>query len=629
MNKFTSAKSADKILEGKHGGMDYRVPTLNGDYRLGVESLSRIAKMALRYRIQFPLAIVAVVVAAMFQLLVPRYLGQSVDYAAGLLGDGAVTSQGATTEALWMTAGLLIGVSILRGLFTMLHNYLGESIGQQIAYELRLAYFEKLQRLSFSYHDKVHSGDLMTRGMLDIEGVRRFIEHGILRPILLVLLVGLGAYMYMGNDVVLGLLSLSFVPFALWRASVFRLKTRALWRILQERLSHLTRVMEENLGGIRVVRAFAAQKFEIDKFDEFSKKALDIAIERVGVRYANTSVMTYSYFLAMGLVLWIGGEKVLEGQITVGDLTQFLAFMTILQMPIRQTGMVINGIARASVSGVRLFEILDIVPEVQDKPGARNLKVETGLLQFKNVTFSYDGLPEKNPGDATIQNISFEVRQGQTIGIVGPPGSGKSTIAHLIPRFYDVTSGQITIDDQDIREVTLDSLRSAVGVVQQDTFLFTSEINANVAYGEPRAENGRVIGATEASQLHAYIENLPEGYDTMVGERGVSLSGGQRQRLSIARSVMLAPKFMVFDDSTAAIDAATEQRIRIALKVIAKERATIVISHRLSSLMHADEILFLDEGRIVERGDHETLIAKDGRYKALYDLQADKKNLNG
>jgi ATP-binding cassette subfamily B multidrug efflux pump len=625
MNKFTSIKSTEEIFESKRGGMNYRVPTLNGDYRLGAKSLSRIAKMALRYRVQFPLAIVAVIVAAIFQLLVPRYLGQSVDYATGLLGDGAVASQSATAGALWTTASLLVGVSILRGLFTMLHNYLGESIGQQIAYELRLAYFEKLQRLSFSYHDKVHSGDLMTRGMLDIEGVRRFIEHGILRPILLVLLVGLGAYMYIGNNVILGLLSLSFVPFAVWRASVFRLKTRSLWRILQERLSHLTRVMEENLGGIRVVRAFAAQKFEINKFDEFSKKALDISIKRVGVRYSNTSVMTYSYFLAMGLVLWIGGEKVLHGQITVGDLTQFLAFMTILQMPIRQTGMVINGIARASVSGVRLFEILDIEPTVQDKPGAKDLKVETGLLQFKNVAFSYDGLPEKNPSDATIQNINFEVGQGQTIGIVGPPGSGKSTIAHLIPRFYDVSSGQITIDGQDIREVTLDSLRSAVGVVQQDTFLFTSEINANVAYGEPRAENGRVRGATEASQLHAYIENLPDGYDTLVGERGVSLSGGQRQRLSIARSVMLAPKFMVFDDSTAAIDAATEQRIRIALKKVAKERATIVISHRLSSLMHADEILFLDDGRIIERGDHETLIAKDGQYKALYNLQAGKK----
>ena len=627
MNTSAKVQTAEEILESRRGGMDYRVPTLDGDYRLGVNSLRRIAKMALRYRVQFPLAIVAVVIAGVFQLLMPRYLGQSVDYATGLLG-GAVASQTAAEEALWTTASLLVGVSILRGLFTMLHNYLGEAIGQQIAYQLRLDYFEKLQRLSFSYHDKVHSGDLMTRGMLDVEGVRRFIEHGILRPILLVILVGVGAYLYMGTDVVLGLLSLSFVPFALWRASVFRLKSRALWRILQERLSQLTRIMEENLGGIRVVRAFAAQDFEIEKFDESSKKALDIAIERVGVRYANTSVMTFSYFLAMGLVLWLGGLKVQDGQITVGDLTQFLAFMTILQMPIRQTGMVINGIARASVSGVRLFEILDIEPAVQDKLEATDLKIKEGILRFENVAFSYNAAsPDEQgqyAGDATIRDITFEVKAGQTIGIVGPPGSGKSTIAHLIPRFYDVTSGKITIDGQDIRDVTLESLRSAVGVVQQDTFLFTSEIDANVSYGEPWAEQDRVVGATEASQLHAYIQNLPEGYDTIVGERGVSLSGGQRQRLSIARSVMLTPQFMVFDDSTAAIDAATEQRIRVALKEVTKERATIVISHRLSSLMHADEILFLDEGNIVERGNHESLIEKEGRYKALYDLQAGK-----
>jgi ATP-binding cassette, subfamily B, multidrug efflux pump len=622
-NPSAKIRTAEEIFESQRGGMDYRVPTLDGDYRLGLHSLRRIAKMALRYRVQFPLAIVAVIIAGIFQLLMPRYLGQSVDYATGLLG-GASASQSAAEDALWTAAGLLVGVAILRGLFTMLHNYLGEAIGQQIAYQLRLDYFEKLQRLSFSYHDKVHSGDLMTRGMLDIEGVRRFIEHGILRPILLVILVGVGAYLYMGNDVVLGLLSLSFVPFALWRASVFRLKSRALWRILQERLSHLTRIMEENLGGIRVVRAFAAQDFEIEKFDESSKKALNIAIERVGVRYANTSVMTFSYFLAMGLVLWVGGIKVLDGEITVGDLTQFLAFMTVLQMPIRQTGMVINGIARASVSGVRLFEILDIEPAVQDQPEAPSLKIDEGVLRFENVAFSYDGSPEQYQGDATISDINFEVKAGHTIGIVGPPGSGKSTIAHLIPRFYDVTSGKITIDGQDIRDVTLKSLRTAVGVVQQDTFLFTSEIDANVSYGEPWADKERVVGATEASQLHAYIENLPEGYDTIVGERGVSLSGGQRQRLSIARSVMLKPQFMVFDDSTAAIDAATEQRIRIALSEVTKGRATIVISHRLSSLMHAEEILFLDEGSIVERGDHESLIALGGRYKALYDLQAGK-----
>lgn len=621
MSKSAKIKSAEEIFENQLGGMNYRVPTLEGNYRLGVNSLRRIAKMALRYRVQFPLAILSVVIAGVLQLLMPLFLGKAVDHATGFLG-GTATSSAVAQEALWTVASLLIGVAVLRGLFTMLHNYLGESMGQQIAYELRLAYFEKLQRLSFSYHDKVHSGDLMTRGMLDIEGVRRFIEHGILRPILLFILVGVGAYMYMGSDLVLGLLSLSFVPFALWRASVFRLKSRTLWRLLQERLSQLTRVMEENLGGIRVVRAFAAQDFEIEKFDESSKKALAIAIERVGVRYANTSVMTYAYFLAMGLVLWVGGGKVLDGQITIGEFTQFLAFMTVLQMPIRQTGMVINGVARASVSGVRLFEILDIEPAVKDKPGAKDLIVEQGVLRFENVAFSYEGAPDQHPGDATIQDITFDVKAGQTLGIVGPPGSGKSTIAHLIPRFYDVTSGRITIDGQDIREVTLESLRSVVGVVQQDTFLFTSEINANVAYGEPSADLDRIVGATEASQLHGYIENLPAGYDTIVGERGVSLSGGQRQRLSIARSVMLTPQIMVFDDSTAAIDAATEQRIRIALKEISKERATIVISHRLSSLMEADEILFLDEGSIVERGNHAHLIALGGRYKALYDLQA-------
>ncbi|MBT4938598.1 MAG: ATP-binding cassette domain-containing protein, partial [Rhodospirillaceae bacterium] len=409
--------------------MDYKVPTLDGDYRLGLHSLRRIAKMALNYPVQFPVAILAVCIAGFFQLLMPRFLGEAVDHATGLLGGTAVAPE-AAQAALWTAASLLIGVAICRGLFTMLHNYLGEAIGQRIAYQLRLDYFEKLQRLSFSYHDKVHSGDLMTRGMLDIEGVRRFIEHGILRPILLVILVGVGAYLYMGNDVVLGLLSLSFVPFALWRASVFRLKSRALWRILQERLSSLTRIMEENLGGIRVVRAFAAQDFEIDKFDRSSKQALEVAIARVGVRYANTSIMTFSYFLAMGLVLWVGGEKVLDGQITVGELTQFLAFMTILQMPIRQTGMVINGIARASVSGVRLFEILDIEPAVQDRPQAEALDVGDGVLRFENVAFSYDGAPEQNPGDATIRDINFEVKAGQTIGIVGPPGSGKSTIAH-------------------------------------------------------------------------------------------------------------------------------------------------------------------------------------------------------
>jgi ATP-binding cassette subfamily B protein len=308
---------------------------------------------------------------------------------------------------------------------------------------------------------------------------------------------------------------------------------------------------------------------------------------------------------------------VLAGTVTIGELTQFLAFMTVLQMPIRQIGMVVSGIARGSVSGVRMFEILDLEPAIRDAPGAQELVVTDARLAFEDVSFSYTGFA----GEHTIANISFEVKAGETLGIVGPPGSGKSTIAHLIPRFYDVTDGRVTIDGQDIRDVTLDSLRAQVGVVQQDTFMFTTEIRNNVAYGDPWAEHDRIEDATGTAQLHDYIAGLPEAYQTMVGERGVSLSGGQRQRLSIARSVILTPRVMVFDDSTAAIDAGTELRIREALKEVTKTRATVIISHRLSSLMHADEILFLESGRIVERGTHTELLARNGRYRALFDLQ--------
>jgi ATP-binding cassette subfamily B multidrug efflux pump len=603
--------------EAKAGsGLRATVPAGDRTYEGGGRALWRIWLMALGYRVRLPVAVVAVIVAAILQLFIPLFLGSAVDNAMGLLG-GSEAAPGAVKDALLLAALLVLGTSILRGLFTLLFNYQGEAMGQSIAYQLRLAYFDKLQRLSFSYHDQVHSGDLMTRGMLDIEGVRRFIEHGIIRVIQLVVLIGAGAWLYMGSDPLLGFLCLSFVPFAVWRAGVFRLRLRALWKVLQERLSVLTRVMEENLGGIRVVRAFSGQDYEMEKFDERSEATLEIALQRVAVRYSNTSVMTYSYFLAMGLVLWVGGLRVIDGLITIGELTQFLAFMTVLQMPIRQTGMVINGIARASVSGLRLFEILDMEPAVMEKPGVAELKIGDGALEFHDVGFSYGGFP----GEHTISNVSFKVAKGETLGIVGPPGSGKSTIAHLIPRFYDVTEGSITIDGQDIRDITLDSLRTHVGLVQQDTFLFTTEISNNVAYGEPWADSARIVRATDSAQLHDYIAGLPEDYETMVGERGVSLSGGQRQRLSIARSVLLTPSIMVFDDSTAAVDAATEMRIRQALRDLTANRATIIISHRLASLMHADQIIFLDGGAIIESGSHAELLAMDGRYKALYDLQ--------
>jgi ATP-binding cassette subfamily B protein len=434
---------------------------------------------------------------------------------------------------------------------------------------------------------------------------------------LLTVLIGVGATLLLTTDFILGLAALSFVPFVAWRSAATRLRLRATWLELQERLSVLSRVMEENLGGIRVVRAFAAQAFEMAKFEQASMNALGLAHKRVDIRVTNTSAMTFSFFAAMGLVLWVGGNKVIAGEITVGVLASFLTFMTILQMPVRQLGMMVNSFARASTCGMRLFDLLDTDVAIKDAAGARDLDISDGVLHFEDVDFSYQGVV----GRPALKHISFEARRGETVGIVGPPGSGKSTIAHLIPRFYDVTGGRITIDGQDIRDVTLESLRRAVAVVQQDAFLFTTTLENNIAYGDPWANEARIERASESAQLHNYILGLPAGYGTVVGERGVSLSGGQRQRLSIARTLMLRPAVMIFDDSTAAIDSVTEQRIRSEIRQYARDRVTIIVAHRLSSLMHADLILFVENGEIVERGSHEQLLALGGRFKALHDLQ--------
>jgi len=592
----------------------------------------RITRMSLRYKWRLIFGLIAIFLASGFQLALPILIGSAVDAAGGLddgtfeIANGMAASavdssmemfgegSNPAKSALIIIAVLLFIASVGRGLAAMFQNYMGESIGQNIGYELRMLYYEKLQRLSFSYHAGVHTGDLITRGIVDVEGVRMFVQTALLRTVFLVVLIGTGMYLMLSEDLVLGLISLSFVPFVAWRATAARLKLRANWYSLQERLSALTKVMDENLGGIRVVRAFSSQKHEMKKFDEASNETLALANVQVGIRAQNISLMGVAFMLSMAAVLWVGGLQVIDGELSPGELTQFLAFMSILLQPVRQIGMMINGYARGSATGGRLFAVLDIDPDIQDKPNAKPLEITDGTLEFHNVSFGYEG-------EHTLNGVSFKAEPGHTIGIVGPPGSGKSTIAHLVPRFYDPIEGHITIDGQDLRDVTLDSLRKAVGVVEQDTFLFTASVEHNVAYGDPWAPDDRVELASKYAQLGDYIERLPGGYDTMVGERGVSLSGGQRQRLSIARSILLKPQLIVFDDSTAAIDAATEQRIRAALTDLTKDRATIIISHRLSSLMHADEILFIEAGKIVERGTHEELLSQGGHYNDLYELQ--------
>ncbi len=582
-------------------------------WRGGLQTLWRMTRIALLTPWQVTFALIATLVSATMQLIIPRLLGRAIDQTQ-LLVSGETQ---AARSALLTTALLVLAVSVVRGLFTTAQNYFSEAVNHHTGVELRLRFYEQVQRLSFGFHDSVHSGDLITLGLLDLDGARQFFSTGLVRLVLLTILIGFGGTMLLRIDPFLGLMALSFVPVVGWFSSVSQLRLRLTWRDLQDRMSVLSRVMEENLSGIRVVRAFSAGAHELDKFDAASASALDLAHERVDIRVRSTGIMTLSFLAAMGLVLWVGGEKVMAGQITVGTLTSFLTFMTILQMPVRQLGLLVNSFARTSTCGARVFAFLDLKPAIADAPDASDLVLSGVELRFEAVDFAYPGAPNA----AVLSGLSFTARRGETIGIIGPPGSGKSTVSHLIPRYYDVTGGRITIDGQDIRSLTLASLRRAASVVAQDVFLFTTTLENNIAYAEPLAEEDEIERASSDAQIHSHVSGLKSRYRTVVGERGSSLSGGQRQRVAIARSLMPKPAILIFDDSTAAVDAHTEARIRAAMLRDAADRVTLIVAHRLNSLLHADRILVLNQGRVVEQGSHAELLDQGGLYRALYDLQ--------
>ena len=578
--------------------------------------LLRIMKMAWRYRGRLILAYLSFFAAIGFALLVPYLFGQSIDRLVSIeAASGRVIPLHVDTWTLVLMALALLGASLMRGVADFARTYTADSLSQKVSYDLRNLLYDKLQHLSFAFHDTEHTGNLMSKATADVEQVRRFVNLGMVRSLdVLVRLIAITTILAFLNWK-LALISLAFAPFSVLQSTLVLRKLRPMWLRVQEIMGESVTVLQENLVGIHVVKAFGAEAHEQQKYDRKAQELREHYFQSERLQETNGAWMSLYFTCTLGAILWFGGAEVIHGHLTAGGLTQFILYMNQLAFPIRAAARVIDSISRAISSGQRLFEVFDASSPVAEKPEATEMGRARGHVRFEHVSFSYGArIP-------ALKQITVEAVPGQITAILGAPGSGKSTIVNLLPRFYDVTEGRISIDGRDIRDFTLQSLRRNVGIVQQDVYLFNATIRDNIAYGAVGASFDDVVRAATVAQLHDQIARLPEGYDTWVGERGVTLSGGQRQRLSIARTILLDPPILILDDSTSSVDVETERRIHQAMIAVMQNRTTFVIAHRLSTVRRADLILVLQDGEIVEQGSHRELIARHGIYHEIYELQ--------
>jgi len=551
------------------------------------------------------LAFLCLLVSTALSLAIPRILGEGIDV---VLGSGE-------RSFLVLAAAVVIGASALRGISAYGQTYLTEVVSQRTSYDIRNALYDRLQRLSFAFHDQNQTGQLMSRATVDVEAVRLFFGWGLLNIIqVIILFIGI-SYLLVTMDWKLALLTLPFLPAVGWRAITVSRRLRPIWLKIQQLMAALGTTLEENLTGVRIVKSFSRQKEESRKFSAEAKVLYDEHINAARLRAFNMPLMVFLISLAIAPILWYGGRQVIAGNLTIGNLIQFILYLGMMAMPIRRLAFVSNLLSRTLSAGQRVLEILDTESAVQEKPGAIEISDLKGEVSFEDVSFSYNAMAP------ALDNVSFSVRPGELVALLGGSGSGKSTIASLIPRFYDISHGRITIDGIDIRDVTLTSLRRNVGIVQQDIFLFSATIRDNIAYGAVDADMEQIEAAAKAAQLHDFVISLPDGYDTWVGERGITLSGGEKQRLAIARTLLINPAILILDDSTSSVDAATEHLIRKALDKLIKGRTVFIITHRLPIIKSADLILTLKEGRIVERGKHRQLMSKNSLYRELYHSQ--------
>lgn len=538
-------------------------------------------------------------------LLIPQFIRWVVDH-------GIETSN---MSLITYAVLVLIGVALLKGVLTFIEGRSLEMVSQGVAYSIRKAIQAKLAALSFSYHDKTETGELLSRTIQDVERIR-FLTGRALQRLLEGIVLSLGtAVILFSMNPQLALLALISTPLVVAIAFYFGRRFRPLSLKIQQQLAVITTRIEQNLRGARVVKAFAQEEEEIRKFDLENSKWFRLSRRAARLRAFNIPVMQMMASIGMIFIIWFGGRLIIQKQLTLGEMVAFTAYLSQLTLPIRRLGMVIAVLAQAASSGQRIMEILDERSEVIERSDAGELKGIRGQVSFERVSFSYfHQLP-------VLVGISFEVQPGQLVAILGTTGSGKSSIINLIPRFYDPTEGRILIDGTDIREVTLNSLRSQIGIVLQDTTLFADTFKKNISFGAPGAGEQQIIDAAEAAQAHEFICQLPDGYDTFVGEQGRTLSGGQKQRIAIARAILSDPRILILDDATASVDTETERLIQIALENLMFDRTSFVIAQRLSTVRKADLILVLHDGEIAARGTHRELIRSSGIYTDIYNRQ--------
>jgi ATP-binding cassette subfamily B protein len=518
-------------------------------------------------------------------------------------------------QVAW-SALALVGVAVGRGVGNFLQGYWSEVASQGVAYDLRNAIFEKLQKLSFSYHDRSQTGQLMTHITSDVELVRTFVGNGLLQLIsALILLLGTIIILFSMNWR-LALIILAIVPLIMATLAMFVRQIMPVSGAVQEKLGALNTILQENIAGMRVVKAFAREDHEQKRFDASSQELLHVNMRLIKLFTSSFPLIFFIANLGVLAVVWVGGNQVIGGELTLGELVAFNGYLGFLLMPMFMMGMLGAMLSRAIASARRIFEVVDAESEVRDRPGAQPLPAVEGRVEFDNVGFRYIGGERQ-----VLSAVSFTAEPGQTIAILGETGSGKSTIINLIPRFYDVTTGKVTIDGRDIREVTLDSLRSQIGIVLQETTLFSGTIRENIAYGRPEASLEDVTQAAVAAQAHEFIVELPDGYDTVVGERGVGLSGGQKQRVAIARALLVDPRILILDDSTSSVDAETEYHIQQALQRLMANRTSFVIAQRISTVRNADLILLLHNGQLIAQGKHEELLETSEFYTEILESQ--------